>query len=312
MNVAVKLTEVAVGVILDDRGQVLFAQRPAGKPYAGWWEFPGGKIEAGETVQQALYRELEEELGIRICDCQPWITLQHVYPHATVRLQFCKVRGFDGTPHGREGQAYLWADPQRPVVDPILPAAIRMLPWLSLPELLRLSAAGVLGVEAWLARLGATPRAMLVLREPDLSKPELKRVATAVSAWRRATGSTVLVSSRHVHADWVGEFDGVVLTERDLLAASARPAPHQWVGASVHGRAGIEHAARLGLDFVMLGAVSATASHPGEPGMGWTAFAQLAAHAPLPVYALGGLASADLDHARAAGGQGVALLRGGW
>ena len=312
MNAAVKLTEVAVGVILDDRGQVLFAQRPAGKPYAGWWEFPGGKIEAGETVQQALYRELEEELGICIRDCQPWITLQHVYPHATVRLQFCKVRGFDGTPHGREGQAYLWADPQRPVVDPILPAAIRMLPWLSLPELLRLSAAGVLGVDAWLARLAATSRAMLVLREPDLSESELNRVAAAVSAWRRATGSTVLVSSRHLDADWVGEFDGLVLTERDLLGASVRPAPHQWVGASVHGRAGIEHAARLGLDFAMLGAVHATASHPGEAGMGWLTFAQLAAHAPLPVYALGGLESADLDHARAAGGQGVALLRGGW
>ncbi|KPF68522.1 hypothetical protein IP84_09480 [beta proteobacterium AAP99] len=312
MNAPVKLTEVAVGVILDDRGQVLFAQRPAGKPYAGWWEFPGGKIEAGETVQQALFRELEEELGIRIRDCQPWITLQHVYPHATVRLQFCKVRGFDGTPHGREGQAYLWADPQRPVVDPILPAAIRMLPWLSLPEVLRLSAAAVLGVDEWLARLAATPRAMLVLREPDLSETELNRVAAAASAWRRATGSTVLVSSRHLHADWVGEFDGMQLTERDLLGASVRPAPHQWVGASVHSCAGIEHAAQLGLDFAVLGAVNATASHPGGAGMGWTLFSQLAAHAPLPVYALGGLAFADLDRARAAGGQGVALLRGAW
>ncbi|HET7773505.1 MAG TPA: NUDIX domain-containing protein, partial [Burkholderiaceae bacterium] len=232
-----KLTEVAVGVILDDRGRVLFAQRPAGKPYAGWWEFPGGKIEASETVEQALYRELEEELGIRIRDCQPWITLQHVYPHATVRLQFCKVRGFDGELDGREGQAYLWAEPQRPVVDPILPAAIRMLPWLSLPEVLRLSAAAVLGADAWLARLQATPRAMLVLREPGLSDTAMDRVAAAVSAWRRATGSTVLVSSRHQHAAWVGEFDGLLLTERDLLAASTRPTPHQWVGASVHSRA---------------------------------------------------------------------------
>jgi 8-oxo-dGTP diphosphatase len=312
MNAAVKLTEVAVGVILDDRGQVLFAQRPAGKPYAGWWEFPGGKIEAGETVQQALHRELEEELGIRIRDCQPWITLQHVYPHATVRLQFCKVRGFEGEPHGREGQAYLWADPQRPVIDPILPAAIRMLPWLSLPEVLRLSAAGVLGEARWLARLQATPRAVLMLREPALSDTALDRVAAAVSAWRRATGSTVLVSSRHQHAAWVREFDGVVLTERDLLAAAARPAPHQWVGASVHSRAAIERAAQLGLDFALLGAVNATASHPGEAGMGWATFTQHIAHAPLPVYALGGLEEADLARARAAGGQGVALLRAAW
>jgi 8-oxo-dGTP diphosphatase len=122
----------------------------------------------------------------------------------------------------------------------------------------------------------------------------------------------VLVSSRHSHADWVGEFDGVVLTERDLLAASARPAPHQWVGASVHSRAAVEHAARLGLDFAMLGAVNATASHPGESGMGWAAFAQIAAHASLPVYALGGLRPDDLGRARDASGQGVAVLRSGW
>ena len=101
-----KITEVAAAVIeRPDEGLFLLAQRPEGKPYPGYWEFPGGKIEAGETVAGALARELKEELGIEVHSSTPWITRVYVYTHATVRLHFRRVMRWRGTPRGREGQA---------------------------------------------------------------------------------------------------------------------------------------------------------------------------------------------------------------
>jgi 8-oxo-dGTP diphosphatase len=132
-------TEVAVGIVFNQQGQALFAQRPKGKPYAGWWEFPGGKIEAGESVHAALARELEEELGLRIAASQTWVTRTHVYPHVTVRLHFCKVFSFSGEPRSLEDQAFTWCVPTAPTVSPILPAALPVLPWLALPDQLRLT-----------------------------------------------------------------------------------------------------------------------------------------------------------------------------
>lgn len=95
------LVDVAVGVLIRPDGAVLFGQRPAGKPYAGWWEFPGGKLEAGESVEQALARELHEELGIDVHESRPWVVREYRYPHAHVRLHFQRIVSWAGEPHGR-------------------------------------------------------------------------------------------------------------------------------------------------------------------------------------------------------------------
>lgn len=125
-----KVTEVAVGVLMRPDGSFLLAQRPAGKPYEGYWEFPGGKLEPGESVEAALARELHEELGLDVTRCERWKVLEHDYPHAYVRLHFCKVVGWRGEPHGREGQAFAWQ--QAPVsVGPLLPATIPVVDWLA-------------------------------------------------------------------------------------------------------------------------------------------------------------------------------------
>lgn len=124
------VTEVAVGILLRADGRFLLAQRPVGKPYAGYWEFPGGKLEAGESVETALARELEEELGIDIAASEAWRVLEHDYPHAYVRLYFRKIWRWRGTPRGREGQALLWQ--RAPVeVAPLLPAALPVIAWLT-------------------------------------------------------------------------------------------------------------------------------------------------------------------------------------
>jgi 8-oxo-dGTP diphosphatase len=124
------VVEVAVGVLIRPDGQFLLASRPEGKPYAGYWEFPGGKLEAGETVAQALARELHEELGIQIGPVTPWRVELVDYPHALVRLHFCKVSAWSGELEMREGQRCSWE--QLPVqVSPVLPGTIPVLQWLT-------------------------------------------------------------------------------------------------------------------------------------------------------------------------------------
>jgi 8-oxo-dGTP diphosphatase len=122
--------EVAVGVLIDREGQFLLTSRPQGKVYEGYWEFPGGKIEAGETVEQALRRELQEELGITIACATPWKVEVMDYPHARVRLHFCKVFEWSGELQMREQQSMAWQ--QLPVeVTPVLPGTVPVLQWLA-------------------------------------------------------------------------------------------------------------------------------------------------------------------------------------
>jgi 8-oxo-dGTP diphosphatase len=124
-------TEVAVGILIrksDDA--LLLSTRPDGKPYAGYWEFPGGKVEAGESIEEALRRELHEELGITIDSASVWKVTEHDYPHALVRLHWCKVTAWTGELEMREGQAMRWQ--QLPLdVAPVLPGAIPVLGWLA-------------------------------------------------------------------------------------------------------------------------------------------------------------------------------------
>jgi 8-oxo-dGTP diphosphatase len=128
------ITPVAVGILRRADGQVLFAQRPAGKAYAGYWEFPGGKIENGESSLAALVRELEEELGVRVKIANEWLSQRHVYPHAHVELRFFLVTGWDGEIDPQEGQHVAWQTPGAYTVQPMLPALLtaesRVLPGL--------------------------------------------------------------------------------------------------------------------------------------------------------------------------------------
>lgn len=124
------VTQVAVGVLVRSDGAFLLTSRPQGKVYAGYWEFPGGKLEAGETVHQALARELYEELGIRIGSSQPWKTEMVDYPHALVHLHFCKVFDWTGELQMREGQSHVWD--QLPVqAQPVLPGTVPVLAWFA-------------------------------------------------------------------------------------------------------------------------------------------------------------------------------------
>lgn len=130
-----KVTEVAIGILLDKAGRFLMASRPEGKPYAGWWEFPGGKLEAGETVLQALAREYAEELAVAVHEATPWFVFEREYPHAHVRLHCCRITGWEGEPQSQEGQVFRWFDDlEQAQQEQILPMCDLVIRRLRLPE----------------------------------------------------------------------------------------------------------------------------------------------------------------------------------
>jgi 8-oxo-dGTP diphosphatase len=307
------IVEVAAAVIVRPDGAYLLARRPAGKVYAGWWEFPGGKVEAGEPPEQALCRELHEELGIDVRTAWPWLTRVFTYPHATVRLNFFRVTRWDGEAHPKEGQALAWQVPGTPLLEPMLPANSPVIASLALPAEYAISAAQQLGETEFLKRLDARLRQGLKLvqvREKQLSRDALREFARKVCIASHSHGAKVLLNADAVLAREVGA-DGVHYASRELARLSEHPAG-LLAGGSCHDTAELEQAMKLGLDLVVLGPVKATASHPGAAGLGWERFGQIARGASLPVYAIGGMANGDMEDAWSAGAHGVAMIRAAW
>jgi len=305
--------DVAVAVLIRSDGAVLLAQRPASKVYSGYWEFPGGKIEPGEPVPEALRREAREELGIEIERAYPWITRVFVYPHAKVRLHFYRVYAWRGEPRAVEHQAIAWQRPDSIALEPLLPANGPVIRSLMLPSEYAITHAGALGVEPFLAKLAARLRGGLKLvqvREKTFPHRELEQFARRVTALARAHAAKVLVNSDAALAREIGA-DGVHLTAEQLRSAPARP-DFPWCGASCHSSEELRRAEALGVDFAVLGPVRATPSHPCAVPLGWERFREIAAGAAVPVYALGGIMTRDLEQALSCGAHGIAMVRGSW
>jgi len=311
--VSLPFLPVAAAVIRRPDGQVLLAQRPAGKAYAGYWEFPGGKLEPGETPREALDRELHEELGLTVRHAAPWLVQQFRYPHAHVRLHFFRVFEWDGAPVGHDGQAFIWQTPGRFDVAPLLPANTAVLRALLLPPVYGISMADEIGEAAFLARAKAALErglSLVQIREKGWPASRQQALVAALVALARPHGAKVLLNGDVERARAWG-CDGVHWTADALAGATARP--HDMLcGASCHTRADIGRAGALGLDFGVLGPVAPTPSHPGGPTLGWQGFAAIAAETPLPIFALGGLEQTDLPVAIAHGAHGVALRRAAW
>ena len=325
-----KITEVAVAVFIKPDGTFLLSSRPEGKPYPGYWEFPGGKIEAGESVRDALVRELIEELNVTITRATPWFSFMMHYTHATVRLHCWRVHAWHGEMCGMEGQTFEWVRLNQMTVSPTLPGCVPIFKALALPHVYTISNAIEMGVEAYLQQLRVswsknaligTPvlgfeneivPQMLQVREKALSREAYTKFAKAVISLARECEYShdvkVLINSDILLAHEVGAA-GVHLTSVQLSTLKERP-PFALVGASAHTPCEIERAAELKCDFVVVGPVKTTLTHPDQAPIGWAQFAAFAEAAPLPCYALGGMMLSDLDTAIIHGAQGIAFQRG--
>lgn len=313
------VVEVAAAVILRSDGQeFLLAQRPEGKVYAGYWEFPGGKVETGETVRQALVRELREELGITATAATPWLTRQFTYPHATVRLNFWRVTAWDGEmgiTAPLEHSAIAWLRCGEPAeVAPILPANDPILKALALPTIMAITNMEENGEDNELSRLeAAVGKGLRLFQIRDKGLPGAERAwfAQAAIEMVRDSGALVLVNddaalAHRIHAH------GVHLSAAASRYRQTRPeaaVAGAWVGASCHNAAELAHAIDLGLDYALLGPVLPTATHPGMPHLGWEGFAAMVSGSAIPVFALGGMEMDMLGTAQAHGAHGIALMR---
>lgn len=314
-----KITHVAAGVLIKPSGEYLLASRPQGKPWAGWWEFPGGKIEAGETPEHALIRELKEELGIVPTRIQPWLQRVYDYPEThdspakTVHLHFHFVTDWQGelTPH--EGQQFAWQQPNQLTVSPVLPANAPIMKALALPPVYAISNVAEMGEAAFLHALKAACNKgcrLIQIREKQLDLPDLKRFAQRVLAIAKPYGAKLLLNTHVELARELG-LDGVHLPSATLMQLGKKP-EGMMVAASCHSIAELAQAQKLDLDFVTLSPVFNTQSHPDVTPLGWERFGAMLQGIEIPVYALGGMKPHHLEGAWAAGARGVAMQRAIW
>jgi len=306
--------DVAAGVVVRSDGRFLLARRAPGSFYPGYWEFPGGKLEPGESPARALCRELDEELDLRVERLYPWLMRMHDYEHARVRLHFFEVAQWQGEICARIHDALNWVMPggsEMPA--PMLPANGPILKALTLPRRMGITHAATIGIDPQLAALDHALQAglrLVLIRESALPMPARRTFAKEVVRRAHAAGALAVVNGEPELALDTGA-DGLHLTAARLLASDSRP-NFAWVGASCHTRAELEQAGALGLDYALLGAVKHTATHPDGKTLGWENFAALASGLPLPVFALGGLENSDMEIARLSGAHGIAAIRGAW
>ena len=308
-----KIVHAAVAVLIREDDMVLLGNRPAGKPWAGWWEFPGGKIEDGEAPLEALQRELNEELGVQATESYPWLVRTFDYPEKTVKLNFFIVRAWQGEPVGREGQQLSWQNPTGLTVDPMLPANTPILSALSLPPVYAITNLQEMGeasfFRALLLQLDKGLK-LIQVREKQLSSDALVTFAHKVLALARPFGARVLMNADLDDVIKAGA-DGIHLNSIALMSLSEKP-DGLIVAASCHNPQEMVKATELNLDFVALSPVLPTRSHPEVEGMGWETFSNLKKDYPLPVYALGGMQYSQLQNAWHAGAHGIAMQRAVW
>ncbi len=227
--------EVAAAVIIRPDDHFLLTSRPEGRPYAGYWEFPGGKIEAGESALQALDRELQEELGIQIKQAYPWITRVFTYAHATVRLHFYRVVDWYGEPFGRENQLLSWQTVDNLSVTPLLPANFPVMRGLALPSVYAITNASELGEEAMLHKLEHALQQglkFLQIREKTLASDRFHWLASEIIRRAHTFEAKVVINSDILLSRELGA-DGVHLTSAQLMSLTSRPDVN-WCGASCH------------------------------------------------------------------------------
>jgi 8-oxo-dGTP diphosphatase len=307
---------IAVAVVTDRADRVLLARRPATAHQGGLWEFPGGKVEAGEDVLAALRREIEEEIGIRIDSARPFITIGHAYPDREVLLDVWRVERWRGIASGCEGQPIAWVRPDA-FDDYDFPAAdLPILSAIRLPSLYLITPEVGEDRRAFLHTLTICLDAgvrLVQLRTKQLSAAsQFKTLTEEVLRLSAQFDARLILNASPAAAAALGAH-GVHLTSSRLLQLLERPMGKDfWIGASCHNATEVEQATRIAADFMLISPVNQTASHPDAQALGWEGFQALARRAQRPVFALGGMQPVDMRQAWRCGAQGIAVISSVW
>lgn len=307
---------IAVGVIFDRSGNnLLLSKRHENVPQGGLWEFPGGKLHQHESRIDALYRELNEELGIDVLRARPLIQVKHAYPDQQVFLDVWLVLEWTGVPGGREGQQIAWISKDRMQEMSFPDANLPIIKALSLPDLYGITPAlseyGHDFFEALQRKLDGGLQ-LLQFRARKLDKKATTVMLKRINRYCEEVNCRLLVNGlpQPEYLDYVA---GVHLPSHQLMSLSGRClGPEYLVAASCHNTYELQHACRIGINFAVLSPVCPTPSHADRPVLGWDRFASLVRDSTIPVFALGGLCNDDLQRAWEAGAQGISMIRGLW
>ena len=304
---------VAAVIYNEAQDKIFIAKRPDDKHQGGKWEFPGGKVETGESISEALARELNEEIGIHVVHAQPLIQIHHDYPDKSVDLDVWVVTKFTGQAKGAEGQEVKWIV-QKELGDYDFPAAnLPILQATTLPEVCLITP-DPLSTPHFLKAFDKTLKkgiSLVQFRAKLLNTEDYIPLAKQVIRQAHSFCAKVILNSPPVLFD---EADGLHLTSKQLMAYQQRPmlSTHQTLSASCHSVDELKQAEKLGVDFVFLSPVKQTTSHPDADTIGWQQFSEYVQQINKPVYALGGLGRSDICDARMHGAQGVAAISQFW
>ena len=307
-------TGVALGIVHNAaQDQVLIARRSQDAHLGGLWEFPGGKIRAGETSLQALRRELAEETGIEVREAAPLLSFPYDYPGKPLRFAVWEVTRWRGAAQGKEGQEIAWAD-RTSLSAADFPAANKgIIAACKLPSLYLITP----DLESYppdfaeqLAECLSAGVSLTQFRSKKAGLNALMPVLAALLESCQQAGARLLVNGAPDQATALGAA-GVHLNSDRLMQTPARPLPRPLlVAASCHNRRELEQAVKIDADFCVLGPVRR--GHGDAAPLGWDRFAALTRQTPIPVYALGGMKLDDLPAARRNGAQGIALISDVW
>lgn len=309
------IVHVAVAVIRNNNGQVFVTQRPGHVHQGGLWEFPGGKVEPGESLMEALQREIQEETGISIQNARPLIQIPYRYPDKHVLLDVWEVTQYAGDPHGKEGQLCDWIATED-LGNLTFPAANRaIISALQLPSTCLVTPEPGADKELFLRALERCISAgvsCVLFRAKTLPGDEYRLLAKAVCDICSAYNATVMLSTDLETIETLGA-GGLHVTASQLMNLQDRPLSlDKWFSASCHSQEEIAHANSIGVDFIFIGSVKETSSHPDTRPLGWQEFSRLASYAQMPVFAIGGMALEDQQLSRNMGGQGIAAISALW
>jgi len=304
---------VVAAAIHDAEGRILIAKRPDHVHKGGLWEFPGGKLEAGESVEQGLARELNEELGIHPTVTEPLISITHHYLECSIKLDIHRVTAFDGVAFGREGQPIRWVQPEEMQLDQFPEADRPVINALRLPDCYLITGLDPEQPEQFLQRLERALQMgvrLVQLRAHSLDITAYQQLATAALSCCRRYGARLLLNRVN---ESLLEADGLHLTSHRLMKLDQRPiAADKLLAASCHNLVELQQAEKIGVDFALLSPVQPTTTHPETSPLGWDGFAEWVDQVNLPIFALGGMLRSDLAKVKKLGGQGIAAISEFW